>query len=551
MRAAADRKQKPVWALWANPIFRRYCKSRLRPKGLGVMLMMTLIVTGFAFALARAIALHELDPIDAARIPVIPILVIQGIILFFLGTGQVAGGMTAEGDEGVIDYQRLAPMSPLAKTFGYLFGLPIREYVLFLSTLPFTIWSFWEGQIPLFVAGQLYGGVLSSVILYHLTGLVAGTVLKNRRWAFLVSMGAIFFLYTVVPQIAKFGLVYFKYLTLYPIFEESLPYLVPQDAGAVVETAQRLLPPARFFNLNLPQAVFTFLSQGVFSLAAVVMVWRRWKLSESHLLGKVWSVALFAWIQILLLGNALPLIAGGDLFPSRNLGGMFNRFVDPIWEPEAMEAVLMAGVYGVVTLTLLLILLVVITPEYDTQVRGWRRVHKLGQKRLPFFGDSSSSFWWAGVMILLGTIGWFVFTKNIIESHWFFGEVKVFSAVAFALSLVTAGFGWQAILEWKGRRAGTLVFILLGVVPILIGVVMAVSNEALRVPAIWIGSISPLAGPVLAAINEVSIADFPRDVERAAPPAFWFWQCLLLFGAVRLIASSRQQKKALREVSVQ
>ena len=28
---------------------------------------------------------------------------------------QVAGGMTAERDEGVIDYQRLIPMSPLAK----------------------------------------------------------------------------------------------------------------------------------------------------------------------------------------------------------------------------------------------------------------------------------------------------------------------------------------------------------------------------------------------------------------------------------------------------
>ena len=170
MREASKRKQQPVWALWANPIFRRYCRSRLRPKGLAVMLLLTLILAGFFFGLFRAMAMHEFDVMDAERAPFIPLLVIQGLILFLSGTGQVAGGMTAEGDEGVVDYQRLAPMSPLAKTLGYLFGLPVREYVLFLATVPFTAWCVWRGQIPLGVVGQLYGVFFSSVILYHLTG---------------------------------------------------------------------------------------------------------------------------------------------------------------------------------------------------------------------------------------------------------------------------------------------------------------------------------------------------------------------------------------------
>jgi hypothetical protein len=39
---------------------------------------------------------------------------------------------------------------------------------------------------------------------------------KNRRWAFLISIGLVFCLYTIVPQMARFGLVFFKYLTITP-----------------------------------------------------------------------------------------------------------------------------------------------------------------------------------------------------------------------------------------------------------------------------------------------------------------------------------------------
>ena len=193
---------------------------------------------------------------DAERTPLIPLFILQGVILFLLGTGQVAGAMTAEGDEGVLDYQRLAPMTPLAKVLGYLFGLPIREYLLCLATFPFTLWCLWKGGVPFYVAAELYATFFCSAILYHLTGLIAGTVLKNRRWAFLVSMGIVFLLYTLIPQLAKFGLVYFRYLTVRPVFDQHMVSLLPQTAGALVDTFNRLLPPLRPFNLNLPETFF-------------------------------------------------------------------------------------------------------------------------------------------------------------------------------------------------------------------------------------------------------------------------------------------------------
>ena len=111
----------------------------------------------------------------------------------------------------------------------------------------------WRGTVwvPLYVV------MLSSTLLYHFTGLLTGTVVRNRRWAFLVSIGLVFCLYTVIPQMAKFGLVFFKYLTITPVFEESLPGILPRTAGALMNTLQRLAPTVKFFNLDFSEAVFT------------------------------------------------------------------------------------------------------------------------------------------------------------------------------------------------------------------------------------------------------------------------------------------------------
>ena len=55
---------------WQNPIFRRYCRSRLRPRGLGVALLITLLFTGFIFSMFYTMGM-KFHPngsvVDAAR----------------------------------------------------------------------------------------------------------------------------------------------------------------------------------------------------------------------------------------------------------------------------------------------------------------------------------------------------------------------------------------------------------------------------------------------------------------------------------------------------
>lgn len=512
----------PAWKIWSNPVFRRYCRSRLRPQGLGISLLVTVLIAGFIVAMVRAIGLeNDLDSTDAARSVIIPLLVLQGVILFVFGTAQTAGGMTAERDEGVIDYQRLIPMSPLSKVLGYLFGLPVREYVMFLTTLPFSGWALWTGGVAWQVWLPLYAVVFTSTLTYHFTGLLTGTVARNRRWAFLASIGLVFCLYTVIPRMANAGLVFFKYLTITPVMEESLPGMLPKTMGAAVESIQRLAPTVKFFGLDFSETVFTVFSQGGLILTFVVMLCRKWRRAESHLLGKTWATGFFIWIQTLLLGNALPLIETGGLFPSMGVSRMF-RMITPR-PPEPMEAVGMSGIYGLVTLVLIFVLVAIITPSTDSQLRGWRRVRKQGESSLPFFSDAATGFWAAIVMALAGAGGWFLFTRGLVESRWFPGhEVPIGVFGLFAAVLLSAGVGYQALLEAKGGRHVVLTAIFVGVVPIMVGAVMAVSPKLAPV-AVWLVGMSPLSLPVYASSSLLSLAELPEGLSRATPRAFQFW----------------------------
>ena len=539
------------WKIWGNPIFRRYCQSRLRPRGLGVALLISVLIAGFLYFLSRAIGMDRshLSASDAERATLIPLLVFQSLILFVLGTAQVSGGMTAETDEGVIDYQRLIPMSPISKVLGYLFGLPVREYLMFFSTLPFTAWALWKGEVAANVWVPLYAVFLTTTLTYHLTGLVTGTVVKNRRWAFLISIGLVFCLYTVVPQMARFGLVFFKYLTITPVFQESLPGILPKTAASIVATGQKLAPEAKFFNLGFPEAVFTVFCQGGLILTFVVMLCRRWRRTESLLLGKIWATGLFIWVQILLLGNALPLIEPGNLFPSREIS---RRVLDwSGWAPKASEAAAMSGIYGLVTLLFLFAMTHIITPSAETQIRGWRRVRKQGGSSLPVLADAATAFGWVIVMALAGAGGWYVFTQALVESRWFPGHAVPLQTLGFfAVVMLSGGMGFHALLEAKGGRFVGLAVILVGIVPLMIGAVLSVSDDRLIPAATWLFGISPASGPVYAAATLLPITELPANLARAVPRAFYFWQAVSLMVAIWLVVRLRGARKSIAESAV-
>ena len=94
-------------------------------------------------------------PVNGAREAFTVLLVLQGFFLMFLGTGRVASVTAEEKEAGLLDYQRMTPMNPFSKILGYLFGLPAREYFMFLITLPFLLHCMVVGKIPLLNLFQL------------------------------------------------------------------------------------------------------------------------------------------------------------------------------------------------------------------------------------------------------------------------------------------------------------------------------------------------------------------------------------------------------------
>ena len=227
-----------------NPLIRRGIRERLRPKNLvasglfSIIACATLYLASFFDGMQEIIPASELEsglaelismPVNGAREAFTVLLVLQGFFLMFLGTGRVASVTAEEKEAGLLDYQRMTPMNPFSKILGYLFGLPAREYFMFLLTLPFLLHCMVVGKIPLLNLFQLYAVFFCSVILYHLTAHVIGLVVPKPRAASWVARLAVLGLYVFLPVLGQAGISFLSFLTILPTyFGKIVPHLLAE-----------------------------------------------------------------------------------------------------------------------------------------------------------------------------------------------------------------------------------------------------------------------------------------------------------------------------------
>jgi len=303
----------PAMMVWRNPIFIRYCHAKLRWKPLLGWSLVTFLGTGFIFTLTYFLIQDDtlVTSQEAAQGTLIPLIVIQAIILMAKGSFSVASGITREGIEGVLDYQRLSPMSPAQKIIGYLFGLPVLDYVLFLLTVPFVVFAVWKGEVSIEMVLRVYGVFTTSVLLYHMTAFTAGMVVKQRFLVGFLSQLLMFLLYFILPILSKFGYIFFEHFTIRPTIFAEFACFYPENGSFSIAS-----PTMSFFALEIPCHIFSMMIQLLMLTLFTTVVYRKWQNENHHLLDKHSAVIALGMLYFALIGSMLPQIPTGRIFPS-------------------------------------------------------------------------------------------------------------------------------------------------------------------------------------------------------------------------------------------
>lgn len=466
--------QPPAWQIWRNPIFIRYCRSRLRPVSFAAWASIILVFTGFAFFMSFLAPQKwgNASVEAAAGFAFVTIIVVQCGLLMFKGSFNMATGITREGIEGILDYQRLSPMSPLSKALGYLFGLPVQEWALFALTLPFLGYILYTGDIPLFKIAKVYAVMLPAVMLYHMTGFLAGMVVKQRFLAGFLSQILMVLLYFILPQLSNIGYVFFEYLTIYPVLFDELAGILPN---------WELQEPVRFYQYHVPVWLFSIGMQlslfGIF----LIIVLRKWRNENAHLLGKHAAVGIFAGGLAVFLGTILPLIPDGKIFPPFMRDNFTNAEADiaeavvkvrDMIEPQTLA---MPGVFGLFVFISICLMVSFITPARETRMKELRRMRKLGWKKIPSGADAATSLPHTLALCLLGSGAWMVFIYSLFQCAWFQGMAMNFHDMGWLLcplALFIPAILFQQRLEQGGFKAVFIPTLYGWVVPLLIAIIL-------------------------------------------------------------------------------
>lgn len=461
-----------------NPLWVKGLRARVRMRHLLSWGLVTLTVATFiSLIIYTTMTEQELaTPAVAAKAVLPGIIVIQAIILMMAGTGAVASGVARERDMGLLDYQRMTPMRPTARIIGYLFGLPMREYVLFLLTLPLLAAAVVISGFSVATLIHFYAIFFTSVLVYHLTALVAGMVSPNPRSASMLSVGMVVLLYFVLPNFSWIGLTFFEFLTIRPTFFGLIQQELP---GAAQEVARsrgiNRFTDIPFFGAALHPTVYTFCVQGFVMTVMFAIVHRRWRSATCHLLSKSGALLVFAGIAFFLLGSAWAILSQDEACER-----VFSRLSTAVGVERAPEAV--ALLLAALTLLLGVVyigLVAVITPDRTVVLEGWRRARKLGRTTLGYGSDAAGALpAAAGMLAIMIAVGAIVVGLAARADRFFVSAPAPGAALTLVAAVIGCGLFVHGVRERFGMRVFAVGLFLLWMVPCFAMLIMFAAFEA-------------------------------------------------------------------------
>ena len=499
--------------LHTNPIFLRFCRSELRLRKAIFWYLLVLIVTAFTVSIIYApMVVRGGEPETAARSALLPLMIIQGIILLFMGTGNVASGITREKVDDVLNYQRLTPLPIGRKITGYLFGLPVRQYVLFSITLPFLLFIIVVGNLPLLPLITYYAVFFSSTLLYHQTGMVAGMLSRRWRWSARIAQGMIILLYFVLPQMSHLGLVFFEFLTVRPVFSEQILPLVAALPNVQMEgigfMSGKSVP---FYKLEISGTLFSFIIQSGLVTLFTLVIARKWRADTMPAISKPMAIGVFAVFAVLALGNIWP-----------NLTAASNAL--PIFQSNSADGKLIAvtALPLMLTLTscaLACVLLSSALPDPMQARHGHIRALRFGRQRLGSWEDAAGGYPLMAVFLGIQGLLIGISLATLYQSGFFEGiEARPIYGGALFLASALCLLYFQGLKENFGAGQLGVFGLLHGSVPILAAILILASKSDAHGIALNIAALSPLTAiPFCAAfmVPQDTLADSLASVYRS------------------------------------
>jgi hypothetical protein len=482
-------------ALWLdNPILIKHVRSRLR-------LMQMLPWVGVVMILALCIVLlgYSYNGLTGGE-TFGGLMALQAVILAVVGASQVSTSVGKARESGILDFHRASPMTPAELALGFFAGAPIREYLLFAATLPFSMVCVFMGLPSFFGFFQLMAPLVLTAWVLHAMGLFNALAWKSAKSGTRGVIGLVLLL--------MFG-------------GGSMLYGFTRAAVAV-DTS----PTLGFFGIDLPWLLVVALDCFPAILFLLIAASRKMASERAHPLSKPQAVACLATGAFLLVGQ--------------------------LWATDWSEYWTLTTLYSLIVGAI--VMAVAITPTRDEFAKGVRRAAREGRKYPSAWEDRGLNriplFCLCAIVLVAPTVVWRSIEEPLAAASQR-GSVSYSLSIAIGV-LVVAYFGLALQyfqLRW-GKRASIFMALFVftaWLIPLLIGSIAAASFASRYAPGsdpdIWsagIFSLSPVAGIAIAS----GVAEVPgHQIAQGAAlvPALTF---ALLFN--NLVTSAR--RRVVKEV---
>jgi hypothetical protein len=485
-----------AWRVWENPIVWKNYRSRMRMQALFNFLLVFIISSFMTFTIYGGVERFQADTVMAARSAIVPLGILQWIILMLSATGRITSGIIHERVTDTIEYTRLTPLSPLTKVIGYLFGLPVREYLILLMTMPFMIFLLIAGEIPLSVVIPVYLVFFSSAILFHMLGMVLGLVMLEWRLSVVFTIGLVVAINWILPFFSYLGFPFVEYLTVRPVFFEKIGPFLPVDVLPVTEDVPQVFVDAlqgvQFYNWEVSTTGFCLILQGLLIFTLGLMVYRKWEDDFGHSLSKLYALFFFVSLQIFCIGtlwrNLTLDISVAGLLPDDSFVESF-AFVIPL-------------IYCFFSLAVAIWLIYIVTPSHEEYRSGLLRSQKLQQsaaRKLSLFEDNAGSLLTTALLAIATFV--FILIVQIVMAE--LGPLRetspsMMGMLRMPLVAMLVIFYFAVSVEYLQIGRFALLFLMVWIVPILLAIFLAVVFE-LEENVVYIASGSPFTLIVLAA----------------------------------------------------